>query len=161
MSIFKINSRIRQVGTFLKVNPKKFHIIFKSTSESFFLNPGIALNWTDELDMQELDIILQLLDISGNGWQDELLGKKACLIVESKEHDDGTLGIEIKAIGRPEKKQKKTKDKKNQEAKDTQKTDIDVNEEENSLNGMFLVLNSGVQLLPYEKAMELIEKKKH
>ena len=152
--IHKLNSGIRQVGTFLKINPKKFHIIFKSTSESFFLNPGIALNWTDELDMQELDIILQLLGISGNGWQDELIGKKACLIVESKENDNGTLSIEIKAIGRPEKKQKKTKEKKNQE--DTKKADNDVDEDENNLNGMFLVLNSGVQLVPYEKAIDLI-----
>lgn len=153
--LLEFDSRIRQVGTFLKVNPRKFHIIFKESSECFFLNPGIALNWTDALDMQELDIILQILKISGNGWQDELIGKKAHLIVDCKEAEDGTLSAAIKAIGRPKKKHKKTKDKRMNEADDTLKTSGN-SDNEDSLNDLFLILSSGVQLVSKERAMEII-----
>ena len=106
--------------------PQALYIGF---SDGSYTRGGVSFCYTSHTDMQELDMLLTILNITGDKrWGKKLLGKKVRLQVDYTQLSRTETKIDIRAIG------------------------------SYSDDEMFLVLNSGEPLCSLEKSEKLIKK---
>lgn len=125
------NTQIFMAQSAQKPFPPKLYIGFKGTCDTYFCNSAISFDWSNSDDLQELDLLCQIVGITGEvQWESQLVGKRVRLIVEVTRVSRTEIRVVPKAIGH-----KKDKD---------------------GDDNYFIVLNSKRELVTHEKAMELI-----
>lgn len=129
-----VNSRIIRAECTLKTQPKKLRIVFEGSFGSYFITPGLSFDMENQSDMQELDLLMQITDVMGQGWQSQLVNKEVRLMIDFEEPERGSCTIAIKAIGH----------RKYQKFEDGD-------------DDLWIVLNSGRQLLYEEQAQRTIQ----
>lgn len=132
--IKEINTHIILADSTLKSNPKRLYLIFEGTYATYFRTPGLSFSLEGRLDVQELDLLMEITGIMGEGWQSQLVGKEVRLLVDITTIDRSDIRIAVKAIGHKE--------------------------EEDGDDDYFLVLNSNRQLVSKETALKLITEEK-
>lgn len=130
-----IDSRIIRAESTLKTQPKYLWILFEGNFGSYFMTSGLSFSMDNTYDMQELDLLMELTDVMGKGWQSQLVGKEVRLMVEFAEESRGSCKIDIRAIGHRK-----------------------YNEDEEGDDDLWIALNSKKQLLSAESAIEAIHK---
>lgn len=130
-----INSHIIIADSTLKTTPKKLRLVFKGTFGSYFVTPGLSFSMNDENDMQELDLLMEITGVMGEGWQSQLLGKEVSLIIDFTEIDRNDFRIALKAIGHKE-------------------------DEGSGEDNLFLMLNKKHTLVTKETAMKILTEEK-
>ena len=129
-----IDSRIEVADTLLRGSDKKLYLVFKGSRSTFYRTSGISFSLNNKSDdAQELDLLMEITGVMGEGWQSQLVDKRVRLIVDINEIDRSDITIKIKAIGH--------------------------HWEEDGDDDYFLVLNSKKQLVSQETAMKLITEK--
>ena len=122
---------VETADTLLKGDDKKAYVIFAKSRASFYRNCGISFSLrSGSYDAQELDLLFEIMGVYGDGWQSQLVGRRARLIIDIKELDRSDVRIKVKAIGHQQ--------------------------EEDGDDDYFLVLNSRKQLVSHETAMKMI-----
>lgn len=129
-----INSSIIVADSTLKSNPKKLRLVFQGACGSYFVTPGLSFSLENESDMQELDLLMEITGVMGEGWQSHLKGKEVRLIIDFDEIDRNDFRIAVKAIGHKK--------------------------EEIGDDNLFLVLNQKHTLVTEETAMKILTKEK-
>ena len=129
--LFTINTQIFMAQSAQKPFPPKLYVGFKGTRDTYFCNSVISFDWANINDLQELDLLCQIIGITGEvQWESQLVGKRVRLIVEVTRVSRMEIRVIPKAIGH-----KKEKD---------------------GEDDFFLVLNSERELVTHDKAMEII-----
>lgn len=126
-----IHSHIIIADSTLRTNPKRLRLVFQGTFESYFVTPGLSFSFENENDMQELDLLMEVTGVMGDGWQSQLIGKEVDLIVDLTEIDRNDFRIAVKAIG------------------------LKRSDETTSYN-LFLILNKKHTLVTEETAMQIL-----
>lgn len=129
-NIIEINTRVILADSTLKSNPKKLLLIFAGTYATYFRNPGLSFSLEGKLDVQELDLLMEITGVMGEGWQSQLVDKEVRLLVDVATIDRSDTRVAVKAIGHKV--------------------------EEDGDDDYFLVLNSNCQLVSKATAMKLI-----
>lgn len=130
MALKTIDSKIIVADTTLKTNPKMLRLIFQGTYGSYFLTPGLSFSLEDKADTQELDLLMEITGIMGDAWQSQLVNKEVRLIIDYEEISRSNFRVEVKAIGH--------------------------RQEDFMDDDLFIVLNSGLQLVNKATAMKII-----
>lgn len=134
MALKTIDSKIIVADSTLKPDPKTLRLIFQGTYGSYFLTPGLSFSLDDTSDTQELDLLMEITGLMGEAWQSQLVGKEVRLIIDYEEISRSNVRIEVKAIG---------------------------HRLENFMDDdLFIVLNSGQQLVRKATAMKIISETK-
>lgn len=123
------STRISGAGTTPTYPAAQVHIGFGSNSDTFFRSSGVSFSLKNLDDVQQLDLLGEITELtqqSGYYWVSQFVGKRVRVMQELTGVGTKDIKVEPKAIGHP--------------------TDDD----------LFLVLNSGSQLVSKEKAIELI-----
>ncbi|MCI9086996.1 MAG: hypothetical protein HFJ32_00295 [Clostridia bacterium] len=137
-----INSQIIIADSTLRTTPKKLRLVFKGAFGSYFVTPGLSFSLEDGNDMQELDLLMEITGVMGEGWQSQLVNKEVRLIIDFNEIARNDFRIAIKAIGHKENK------------------DDDKDKDKDEDDDLFLVLNTKHTLVTEETAMKIITEEK-
>ncbi len=129
-NIKEIHSQILLADSTLKSESKRLYLIFQGTYSTYHRNPGLSFSLADKSDAQELDLLMEITGVMGEGWQSQLVDKEVRLLVEVNVIDRSDTRVIVKAIGH--------------------KLEVDGDDD------YFLVLGKEKQLVSKQTAMKLI-----